>query len=107
MKKQILSILGVGIITLSAIFMNSNTALADLNEGLVAYYPFNGNANDESGNDNHGTVYGAALTYDRFDNTNSAYKFDGINDIIRVADSMSLRFGTNSFDLCGQKIEMN
>ena len=31
-------------------------------DGLVAYYPFNGNANDESGNGNHGTVNGAALT---------------------------------------------
>lgn len=29
--------------------------------GLVAYYPFNGNANDESGNLNHGTVNGAAV----------------------------------------------
>jgi len=28
----------------------------DLGNGLVAYYPFNGNANDESGNGNHGTV---------------------------------------------------
>ncbi len=31
---------------------------ADLNEGLVAYYPFSGNANDESGNVNNGTVNG-------------------------------------------------
>jgi len=28
-------------------------AQADLNDGLVAYYPFNDNANDESGNGNH------------------------------------------------------
>ena len=27
---------------------------AGLNDGLIAYYPFNGNANDESGNENHG-----------------------------------------------------
>jgi hypothetical protein len=33
--------------------------------GLVAWYPFNGNANDESGNGNDGTVNGAALTADR------------------------------------------
>ena len=31
-------------------------------EGLVAYYPFNGNANDASGNGNNGTVSGATLT---------------------------------------------
>ena len=34
-------------------------AQADLNDGLIAYYPFNGNANDESGNNNHFTVRGA------------------------------------------------
>jgi hypothetical protein len=37
-------------------------AWADLNDGLVAYYPFDGDANDESGNGNHGTVHGATLT---------------------------------------------
>ena len=36
----------------------SGTAYADLNEGLVAYYPFNGNANDESGNGNDGIEHG-------------------------------------------------
>ena len=47
--------------------------------GLVSYYPFCGNANDESGNGNNGTVNGATLTTDRFGNTNSAYSFNGIN----------------------------
>ena len=47
------------------------------NTGLVAYYPFNGNANDESGNGNNGTVNGATLTTDRDGNANSAYDFDG------------------------------
>jgi len=46
---------------------------------LVAYYPFNGNANDESGNENHGSVFGATLTSDRFGNPNSAYDFDGVS----------------------------
>jgi hypothetical protein len=44
--------------------------------GLVGWWPFNGNANDESGNGNNGTVNGATLTTDRFGNTNSAYSFD-------------------------------
>ena len=48
-------------------------------DGLVAYYPFNGNANDESGNGNNGTVIGATLTTDRGGNTNSAYNFEGVN----------------------------
>jgi hypothetical protein len=42
--------------------------------GLVGWWPFNGNANDESGNGNNGTVNGATLTSDRFGNTNKAYK---------------------------------
>ena len=33
--------------------------------GLVAWWPFSGNANDASGNGNNGTVNGATLTTDR------------------------------------------
>ncbi|HEX3047248.1 MAG TPA: LamG-like jellyroll fold domain-containing protein [Bacillota bacterium] len=68
--------------------------------GLVAYYPFNGNANDESGNGNHGAVYGGAtLTTDRFGNANSAYSFDGINDYIRVPNKNILNFGAGDFSI--------
>jgi len=56
----------------------------DITTGLVAYYPFNGNANDESGNGNNGTVYGATLTTDRFGNANGAYSFDGTNNNINL-----------------------
>ena len=45
--------------------------------GLVGFWPFNGNANDESGNGNNGTVNGATLTIDRFGNANKAYSFNG------------------------------
>ncbi|MBW8034414.1 MAG: T9SS type A sorting domain-containing protein, partial [Planctomycetes bacterium] len=57
-----------------------------LRVGLVAYYPFSGNANDESGNGNNGTVYGAALEADRFGNAGSAYSFDGVDDVLRIDD---------------------
>jgi hypothetical protein len=63
-----------------------------LNNGLVAYYPFNGNANDESGNSNNGSVNGASLSVDRFGNTGEAYFFNGINDKIIVKNSESLNF---------------
>ena len=43
---------------------------------LVGWWPFNGNANDESGNGNNGTVNGATLTNDRFGVANKAYSFD-------------------------------
>ena len=49
--------------------------------GLVGYWPFNGNANDESGNGNNGTVNGATLTSDRFGNANGAYSFNGSSEI--------------------------
>ncbi|MGR6088551.1 MAG: LamG-like jellyroll fold domain-containing protein [Arcticibacter sp.] len=50
--------------------------------GLVGWWPFNGNANDESGNGNNGTVNGATLTNDRNGNVNCAYSFDGVDDYI-------------------------
>lgn len=49
---------------------------ASLSAGLVAYFPFNGNAHDESGNGHHGTVSGAVLSPDRYGNQNRAYRFD-------------------------------
>jgi len=52
--------------------------------GLVGWWPFNGNANDESGNGNNGTVNGASLSADRFGNSNKSYEFDGIDDYIKT-----------------------
>jgi hypothetical protein len=52
--------------------------------GLVGWWQFNGNANDESGNANNGSVNGATLTTDRFGNVNSAFNFDGVNDFIQL-----------------------
>jgi hypothetical protein len=50
--------------------------------GLIGWWPFNGNANDESGNGNNGTVNGATLTTDRNNISNAAYSFDGNNVLI-------------------------
>jgi hypothetical protein len=52
--------------------------------GLVGWWPFNGNANDESGNGNNGTIYGATLISDRNGVANSAFSFDGLNDYIQI-----------------------
>jgi hypothetical protein len=59
---------------------------------LEAYYPFNGNTNDASGNNNNGTVFNATLTTDRLGNANSAYFFDGSSSYIQVPVSPSLNF---------------
>ena len=62
--------------------------------GLVGYWPFNGNANDESGNGNNGTVNGATLTEDRFGNGNKAYEF--FNSTIEVPHNQNLGFGSDA-----------
>ena len=54
----------------------------DLTDGLVAHYPFSGDANDQSGNENHLSVQGASLSTDRFGMTGSAYSFDGKDDYL-------------------------
>lgn len=62
------------------------------NVGLAAHWPLDGNANDASGNGNHGKVEGATLTSDRNGKANAAYHFDGSKcDAIRVPSSPSLK----------------
>jgi hypothetical protein len=60
--------------------------------GLVGYWPFNGNANDESGNGNNGTVNGATLAADRFGNVNSAYSFAGVPERIDIGTNLNPNF---------------
>jgi hypothetical protein len=65
----------------------------NLDKGLQAYYPFNGNANDESGNKNHPIFNNASITSDRFGNLNSAYHFNGVYQYMRIPNKPSLNFG--------------
>jgi len=92
MKKQILFSL-LSLFSLSVFAQIPNYVPAN---GLVGWWPFNGNANDESGNGNNGTVNGATLTSDRFGNSNMAYSFDGMNDNIEIIDNPSFSFFLNS-----------
>jgi hypothetical protein len=74
------------------------SAHASLLDGLVTYYPFDGNADDLSGNGNDGTVNGAVPTTDRFGAANSAYSFDGVNDyIVASADVLPTAERTVAF----------
>ena len=74
-----------------AILALSMNAFAQIpTTGLVGYWPFNGNANDESGNGNNGTVFGATLTTDRFGIQNCAYYFE--DNIISVPHNPDLGF---------------
>ncbi|MBN78710.1 MAG: hypothetical protein CMJ70_01110, partial [Planctomycetaceae bacterium] len=60
-----------------------------------AYYPFNGNANDESGNGNNGAVNGATLVADRKGTANKAYSFDGVDDQIHAQSTTGLPAGNS------------
>jgi hypothetical protein len=75
----------------------SCTVSNPLNAGLVLCYPFNGNANDESGNSNTGTVTGATLTPDRFGQPNNAYNFNGSAEI--TFNPTSLKLNTYSYSI--------
>ena len=70
------------VVILSLVITFSCQGQSSLTNGLVAYYPFNGNANDAGGNGNNGFVVGATLCPDRFGNTNSAYSFHGVSQYI-------------------------
>ena len=70
-----------------------------LNNGLVAYYPFTGNANDVSGNNNNPSSNNATLTADRFGVANNAYHFNGTNNAIRIPNSSSLQL-SNKISMC-------
>ena len=67
-----------------------NAVSGSLVTGLVGYWPFCGNANDESGNGNNGVVNGTTLTTDRFGNSNNAYDFDGISNYIEIPNFSQL-----------------
>lgn len=56
-------------------------------DDLVGWWPFNGNANDESGNGNDGTVNGATLASDRYNQANKAYTFDGTSSFLQLGPS--------------------
>ena len=62
------------------------TLPSNLQTSLTGFYPFCGNADDESTFSNNGNVIGANLTNDRFGNSNSAYSFDGNNDYIDLGN---------------------
>jgi len=87
MKKTI-TMIAFGLLSLSLSAQIPNYVSTN---GLVGWWPFSGNAIDESGNNNNGTANGATLTADRFGNANKAYSFDGVNDRIEILDAATLR----------------
>jgi hypothetical protein len=73
----------------------SSNSVTVMDPSLEAFYPFNGNANDESGNSYHGQLGDnvdistfPALTADRHNNAAKAYIFDG-DDYIALKKSVT------------------
>ncbi|MCX6314157.1 MAG: LamG domain-containing protein [Sphingobacteriales bacterium] len=81
MKKYLLIFLCIG---------NWASAQVIIDPSLKAYYPFDGNAKDASGNKNNPIFNNATLTKDRFGKPNSAYHFNGINQYMRIPNSATL-----------------
>jgi len=82
---------------------NNNQSLTD---HIIGYWSFSGDANDESDNNNHGTVVGASLAYDRFNKSNSAFEFENVPDnnnqainYVEIVDSPDLRI-EDSLSIC-------
>ena len=92
---------------LTAFLFFSHTALAQVpnyvpTNGLVGYWPFNGNANDESGNGNNGVASFVTNTTNRFSQPNSAFMFNstqnGNNSTLEITENL-LNIGQNQYTI--------
>jgi hypothetical protein len=81
------------------VILLTGVGYAGIDDGLIAYYPFNGNANDESGNGNDGIANGVVLTEDRFGNPNNAYDFDGVSSVVDLGNQFGFQ-PNDAFSVC-------
>ncbi|HNQ88452.1 MAG TPA: LamG domain-containing protein [Verrucomicrobiota bacterium] len=86
-----------GLLSLTLILAAGAQAQFDPTDGLVGYYPFNGNANDESVNSNDGNVSGAQLDLDRFGNPSRSFSFSGYPEYIETTAAVGFPSGTEDF----------
>jgi Concanavalin A-like lectin/glucanases superfamily/Secretion system C-terminal sorting domain len=101
MKKKNLLMTVIAIFGLATITMAQIPSYMPTN-GLVGWWPFNGNANDESGNGNNGTSYGPILKSDRFTIPSSAYEFDGVDDWIEIQNNSTFFNDTITISVWGK-----
>ena len=74
-----------------------------IQDGLVAYYPFDGNAEDLSGNAINGITHNVQLTYDYLEHENSAYSFNGIDSYIEIVNSKTLVVNRSPYQVWNTK----
>ncbi|MBU6157393.1 MAG: T9SS type A sorting domain-containing protein [Bacteroidetes bacterium] len=100
MKNRLLGLTAVLSLLFAQTTLAQNIPSYVTKDGLVGWWPFNGNANDESGNGNNGTVNGATLTSDRFGISGRAYFFNGVDNLISIPNS-------NSLNITGKQISIS
>lgn len=106
MKKQFFFIFYLSILTNVTIHAQLPNYVPT--NGLSGWWPFDGNANDESGNGNDGIPNGPDLTEDRFGQPLKAYLFQSDNhDEISVDNSESLNITGNITISCWYKNQNN
>ena len=88
MKKILKYLIILGLLQANA-EASSEPPKTNLEDGLVGWYPFDGNASDISGNANDGITFGVTLTNDRFGEQNKAFSFDGKDDYIELPPRLS------------------
>lgn len=69
-----------------------------IDEGLIAYYPFNGDVNDYSGNNFHGENIGVMSSEGRFGGDNGSFLFSGVNYYIRIPNNPL--FNSDTLTIC-------
>jgi trimeric autotransporter adhesin len=68
-----------------------------IKKGLIAYYPFDGNAKDYSGNEYNGLKNELSYTEGRFKQLKGAVHFNGVNDFIEIPSFFNSDSGTICF----------
>ena len=100
MKKTLVWLLSGLMLETGAFAEGKSNPVVDLHQGLVAFYPFNGNSNDESGNNHHGTAHYLTFTTDRLGSPKSAASFNGKYSYMELPDDKDFDFGkTTSFTI--------
>jgi hypothetical protein len=80
--KKLYILIFLSLIGLSNVFAQIPT------NGLLAWYQFNGNALDSSGNNNHGNISGPVPTTDRWGRQDKALMFNGYGQYVSVANNV-------------------
>lgn len=81
-------------LALWALLCSSLASAQISNTGLVAFYPFDGNANDYSGTGNNGTAFNTSSTANKFGIENKAYSFNGSSSYVNIGNKSSLKMTT-------------